>query len=140
MCAVVDPPVFVSVFKSTDAHHEVFRHVLTWVERGNGKLVMGGTQFRQELTAVRSVLRPLAELERRNKIVRCNEEVVDAQVAIVRGLEKSKAFDDPHLVALVRLTGCRVICTKDEASHQFLRSAALYERPVTRPRDRKSVV
>jgi hypothetical protein len=95
---------------------------------------MGGATYNKELSAVRSIIGLLAELERRGKIVRRANAEVDAEESKVRQIEPSKDFDDPHLVALVRLTGCKLICIRDLRAHRFLRAAHFYRRLQDRPR------
>lgn len=134
MCIVVDPPTFVPMFKPTDPEHAVFSPVRDWVVGGPGKFVMGGAKYKTELMAVRSVLPFLAELERKGKIVRRLDKEVDDDETVVKAIEPAKDFDDPHLVALVRLTGCRLICIRDPRSHRFLRASAFYRSKKDRPR------
>jgi hypothetical protein len=134
MCIVVDPPTFIPMFKATDPDHADFAPVRDWVIGGPGKFVMGGAKYTSELTAVRSVLGLLTELERKSKIVRKRNEDVDADEIKVRTIEPAKDFDDPHLVALVRLTGCRLICIRDARSHRFLRASVFYRSKKDRPK------
>ena len=90
--------------------------------------------YKDELNAVKSILGFLAELQRRGKIVRRIDTEVDAEVLVVKAIEPKKDFDDPHLVALVRLTGCKLICVRDPRSHKFLRATNLYRSLRERPR------
>ena len=134
MCIVVDPPSFIPMFKATDPCHADFKPILEWVTGGPAKFVFGGSQYQAELFAVRSVLPLLLEMEKRGKIVRASSAEVDAEVLVVRDLEPSADFDDPHLVAIVRLTGCRLVCLRDARAHRFVRSSSLYARPNARPK------
>lgn len=133
MCIVVDPPTFVHMLKTDDPEHAQFLPVWDWVSNGPGKFVMGGTKYAHELRAVKSVLRALVELEKRRKIIRKTHEEVDKEEATVKLIESSTDFDDPHLVALVRTSGCRLVCTRDLRSHRFLRSTSMYASPQHRP-------
>jgi predicted nucleic acid-binding protein len=134
MCIIVDPPVFVPIFKPSDPEHNAFLPVRNWVVAGLGKFVMGGTKYKAELRAVKSVLQFLGELERRGKIVRRIDDEVDAEERVVMDIEKSADFDDPHLAALARLTGCKVICLRDPRAHRFLRQVKLYGGTKKRPK------
>lgn len=134
MCVVADPPTLVPMFKSSDPDHSAFSAVKDWVTNGPGKFVMGGAKYRAELNAVRSVIPFLTELEKRGKIVRRSDVEVDAEELVVKTIEPTKDFDDPHLVALVRLTGCKLICIRDPRSHRFLRATQLYRSTKERPR------
>ncbi len=134
MCIVADPPTFVPMFKSSDPNHADFVAVRNWVVSGPGKFVMGGAKYKSELMAVKSVLPFLAELERKGKIIRKRDADVDADEISVKAIEPANDFDDPHLVALIRLTGCRLICIRDLRAHKFLRSGRFYRSTKDRPR------
>lgn len=134
MCVVADPPTFVPMFKCHDPEHGQFAPVKDWVTNGPGKFVLGGSTYQRELRSVKSVIPFLAELERKRKVVRLSHEAVDAEEVKVKALESSTDFDDPHLVALVRVTGCKIICIRDLRSHKFLRSVKFYGSPKDRPR------
>jgi len=134
MCIVVDPPAFIPMFKQTDPEHSDFAAVRDWVISGPGKFVLGGAKYKGELFAVRSVLHFLTELERRGKVVRRNDAEVDADEAAVKVIEPAADFDDPHLVALIRLTGCRLICVRDPRAHRFLRATKFYATTKDRPK------
>ena len=134
MCIVADPPTLVPMFKVTDPEHLAFAPVRNWVVDGPGKFVIGGTKYKTELMAVASIIAFLKELEKRGKIIRKSDSDVDAEESAVKLIEPTKDFDDPHLVALVRLTGCKLICIRDPRSHRFLRAAKLYRATRDRPR------
>jgi hypothetical protein len=133
MCLVADPPTLVPIFKQADPDHAAFSPVKSWVISGPGKFVIGGSKYRAELNAVRSILPFLTELEKRGKIVRKSDAEVDAEERKVKLIEPSSDFDDPHLVALIRLTGCKLICVRDTRSHKFLRATRLYRVAKERP-------
>lgn len=126
MCIIVDPPLFVPMFKPSNPDHLTYKSVLDWVHLGPGKFVIGGSQYKKELRAVATVLPILAEYERRGKVVRRSDGLVDAEVAQVQLIEPNPDFDDPHLVALVRVSGCKLICVNDPRSHRYLRRHDFY--------------
>lgn len=134
MCIIADPPTFTPMFKSTDPEHGVFSPVREWVINGPGKFVMGGSTYQRELLAVKSIIPLLGELEKKRKVIRWSEVAVDGDEKTVKEIEPAKNFDDPHLVSLVRLTGCRLICIRDPRAHRYLRSAKFYRALKGRPR------
>jgi hypothetical protein len=133
MCIVVDPPTFIPMFKTSDPEHSVFSPVKNWIDNGHGKFVIGGTKYKAELSAVKSIIPFIAELERRGKIVRRDDADVDSDEILVRQIEPALDFDDTHLAALIRLTGCKVICLRDVRAHRFLRQTKLYGSTKKRP-------
>lgn len=134
MCIVVDPPLFVPMFKATDPEHDVYQPIRDWIFKGPGKFVTGGSTYKKELSKVSSVLKTLTELEKRGKLVKANDETVDAEEQKAKQLMPTSDFDDPHLVALVRTTLCRLICIRDPRAHKFLRNSTLYVSTKHRPR------
>jgi hypothetical protein len=134
MCVVADPPTFIPMFKPSDREHAVFAPVAKWVMEGAGKFVIGGTTYREQLRAVSSIVGVLLELERIGKVVRYADIDVDSHEAEAKRLEPGSDFDDPHLVALVRLTKCKLVCVRDKRSHKFLRAAHLYSSSKDRPK------
>lgn len=134
MCIIVDPPLFIPMLKSSDPSNAIYSPVREWIDNGPGKFVIGGTKYRDELRKICSVLPILAEYERKGKIVRQNNTAVDAEVTAVKTIEPRKDFDDPHLVALVRSCGCKLICVNDPRSHKFLRDVRFYQSNKHRPK------
>lgn len=134
MCIIADPPTFISIFKSTDPEYRKFSAVREWVKNGPGKFITGGTTYQKELMGVRSILGLLAELEKQGKVKRSSADLVDKEEALVRVLEPAADFDDPHIVALVRVSGCKLVCIRDPRSHRFLRMAKLYKSTKDRPK------
>lgn len=133
MCIVVDAPLFVPMFKTSDPKSVSYQPVRQWVVEGIGKFVIGGTKYKAELAKIPTVLPVLLELERKGKVVRISDAVVDAEEALVKVIEPRPDFDDPHLAALIRATGCRLICVLDPRSHKYLRASKLYKSPKARP-------
>jgi hypothetical protein len=134
MCIVIDPPVFISLFKTDDKEHEKFKPVLDWVINGPGKFVTGGSKYKEELGKISSILSILAELKKKGKMVSVDDLKVNSDVEQIKALEPSKDFDDPHLVALIRLTSCKLVCTRDFRSFRYLRSSKLYASLSLRPK------
>lgn len=134
MCIVVDPPTLIPMFKADDPEHLNFAPVKEWIDTGPGKFVIGGKKFRAELMAVGTMIKLLTEFEKRGKVLRQNDADVDQHELTVRDIEPAKDFDDPHLVALVRVSGARLVCTRDQRSHKYLKESRFYEQTCGRPK------
>jgi hypothetical protein len=134
MCIIADPPTFIPIFKETDPEYGKFSAVREWVKNGPGKFITGGTTYQKELMAVKSIIGLLSELEKRGKVMRNSAASVDHEEGVVKALEPAQDFDDPHLVALVRVSGCKLICIRDPRSHRFLRMAKFYKSTKDRPK------
>lgn len=134
MCIVIDPPALIPMFKTADVEHQKFSPVRKWIVEGPGKIIIGGAQYRKELLDVISIIQFVKELERRGKVIRKCDAEVDRDVERIKRIEPCKDFDDPHLVALINLSGCKLICIRDPRAHRFLRNKKFYNNTKLRPR------
>lgn len=133
MCIVIDTNCFASVFDADSQRHLEFKPVREWIISGRGKLVYGGTTYRGELTRAKKYLRLFTELKKAAKVVEVDSQQVDRIEQELRRRLSHPDFDDPHLVAIVIASGCRLICSDDVRAFPFLRQATLYPKHVQRP-------
>lgn len=126
MCIVIDTNTLSPVFSESNHLHHLFRPVLEWVMTGRGFIVYGGSTYIAELAKVASVLRLFVEFERARRVTKIRNDLVDNHEIAVRKLEPDPSFNDPHIVAILRASGCRLVCTSDKKSHPFLKRRALY--------------
>lgn len=134
MAVVVDPPLFICLFKTSDPKHERFLPLRDWVINGKAKFVYGGTKYKKELAAVKSIIPTLRILEQKGKIYRLLDADVDSEEEKVKEIEKSNDFDDPHLAAIVRASRIKIICIDDPRSHKFLKNPKLYVSTKDKPK------
>ena len=108
---------------------------LNWFILGSGQLVYGGTTYKNELIKVRYALNIIqrAHSLKRNKIIVCDDKSVDMNEKRIKGLITNKDFDDPHLIALVNVANCKVICTNDSRFHAYISIKQLYNKGVNIP-------
>jgi predicted nucleic acid-binding protein len=126
VCIIVDTNTWSSVFDATSEGHAAFRPVREWIMDGDGFVVYGGTTYLKELRASPRILALFTELSRARKASVRNKSEVDAHEKAAKKLEPSTKFDDPHLVAIVRESGCRLICSGDKRAHPYLKRKDLY--------------
>lgn len=125
MPIIIDVNSIPAVFGPDSSDHSDFEPVKNWIENGRGKMVYGGTKYIQELMLMRRYLTVLSQLRTARKIVVLKNEKVDAdceQVCSICG-----DFNDPHLVAIARVSGCRLICSKDREAYPFLVQRSFYQ-------------
>ena len=101
-----------------------FAEIVKWVSR-NGKIVTGGRLERELLNTKMRAL--LVEWERVNKIVKIDGRTVDAAEREIDPLCES---DDPHVLALVNLSGSTLVVTEDGALIDDLADRSLVEQRV----------
>ncbi len=123
MCVVVDTCAMHRFFDEKDVD---FSAINNWVYKGKGKIVIGGTKYRDELAKLSKITALIAELRRVNKVVIIDRKKVDDRVKALKILEPKADFDDPHIVAIVDESGCKIVCTLDGRSEKYLKRANLY--------------
>jgi len=127
MCIVIDSCVLPKVFKESDKQHSNYRPVCDWIVNGQGALVYGGTKFEKEIFEHHKwFLKFLGLLQSQKKAIRADTAKVDRRQAVVERLVKDPDFDDPHLLALLGVTGCQLICTGDVRAEKFILDKKLY--------------
>lgn len=134
MCIIIDTNTFASVFDSNSEEHGEFRPVLNWIRNGKGKIVFGGTTYRNELRRARKYLAVISEFKKARKIVEVSNNEIDREQRRIESLITHRDFDDPHLVAIVSVSRCKLICSNDKRAYPFIKEASLYPRAGMRPR------
>ena len=133
MCIIIDTNCFSKVFDTQNAQHQRFQPVFKWVTSGDGRVIYGGTKYNREITGMRRFLRLLVELGRKGRLIRINDARVDSVAAKLKSVVPDAEFDDEHLVAMVAVSKCCVVCTDDTRCLPYLRDRRLYPRGVKPP-------
>ena len=120
MCIVIDANTFSKVFNVKDSSHSEFEPVLDWIEKGKGKLVFGGSTYINEI-GVRQ-RRILLEYKKQGKVVTLDKSLVDSEEGVVKKLHTHKDFDDPHMVAIFRVSRCLLFCSGDKRANRFIKN------------------
>lgn len=134
MCIVIDANTFSSVFEKNSSDHSDFRPVLEWICNGKGKIVYGGTKYKEELSSTRKYLRLFRQFDAARKIVKIDDQSVDNEQNRLRSLIDHRNYDDPHIIAIIIVSGCKLICSKDSKAYQYFKNKALYPKRFKRPR------
>jgi hypothetical protein len=109
MCLIIDSNIIDKAFSTGHADFEPVRRAIL---SGNARLVFGG-QLLVEYKRKSEFLRFLLVLERAGKAIPFSDSLVDSETARVRrsGICRS---DDPHVIALARVSGVRLLCSEDQ--------------------------
>ena len=134
MCIVIDSCTISIVFNPKSSEHVEFRPVLEWITTGCGKMIYGGTKFKKELSHLRKYIGIISQLKKAGKVIEVSESKVDDEEKRVSTLVPDKDFDDPHIVAIVIVSGCKIVCTKDTRSIKYLKNSAFYTLPLKKPK------
>ena len=120
MCIILDINILSSVFSQAAMKHREFEPVLKWITEGHGRVVYGGTKYKKELGKT-PYLKIFSLLNIYNRAIPLNDEEVDKEQQYVESLENDPDFDDPHIIAMVRVSGCKLLCSNDTRSIRFIR-------------------
>lgn len=107
MCLIVDACVSHEVFGQRSPRTD---KIWEWLQK-DGRLACGG-RLLTELQHSRNGLRLLAELRRQSKLQTARQDQVDAEETLIRALPALRS-NDPHVLAVARLTGARTLFTSD---------------------------
>jgi len=134
VCLVIDTCCFAEVFNERSRHHAKFKPIFKWVRFGNGKVIYGGSKYSREL-ADAGCLGAVVELKKQQRAIPISNGKVDEIEASLKKKFPEPKFDDEHLVAMVIVSKCRIVCTIDKVAMSYLRRPDIY-RPykVERPR------
>jgi hypothetical protein len=126
MCIIIDTNCFSSVFSRTSANHSEFKPVLNWIVCGHGKAVYGGSKYKEELKTAKHYLKIFRLLGTYNRLIKVDDNKVDAEQNRVEGIIIHPDFDDPHLAAIVIVSRCKLICSVDTRSIPHVTNRVLY--------------
>jgi len=124
MCIIVDTNVMPSVL---DTKNLDYFPVYDWIVNNNGKFVYGGTKYLSELRINKKFLAFLVELGKKNKTYVADKKVVDELQVKIENQVTNKDFDDPHLIAIVIATGCKLICSDDKRADKFIKNKSIFK-------------
>ncbi len=136
MCIIIDTNTWTSVFDPTSEKHPNFKPVFDWIlgENGFGRIVFGGTTYLKETP--QKYLRLLKLLNDARRTIPLPAALVDAMEAELKTKIVHRDFDDPHIVAMVIVSQCRLICTQEERAIPFFKDKdrILYPKRFPKPK------
>jgi len=122
------------VFNKKASDHDEFRPVHDWIIHGKGKMVYGGTKYKKELKKATKYRKLLVQLKKAGKIVELNDKEVNKCHGELDAAIKHSDFDDPHLIAIIIVSGCKLICSLDKRAYKFIKKKALYPTHIEKPK------
>lgn len=130
MCIIVDNDVGQTFFSSQRG--DPYFPALDWVRRRGGKLVVGGRLWIKEYHGTQRA-NLVQSLEQAGRAIVYPASIVNAEEDAVKADCKSNKADcksnDAHVIALARISGARVLCTKDGDLEADFKNRALVNSP-----------
>ncbi len=115
MCAIVDNNVRHEVFGTHDTQTPAGKLFLDWLDSGRGVLVVGG-HLRRELGEYRRFQVWLETAVQFGRARQIDDTQVDRETDEMGS--QSIRSDDPHILALARISGARLLFTNDRDLQQ----------------------
>jgi len=125
LCVIVDASVAALVF--AESPDPDFLPVFEWLHNGKGHLVFGG-RLADELLRMNAPWGYVLQLWRRGRASRVDDQEAVAEEKLVRGTGLCES-DDPHVIALARLSGARTLCSRDKKLHEDFKKKQLIDKP-----------
>lgn len=132
MCIVIDTNTLSHVFNKKDEFHKNYKIVFDWIDNGNGRLVYGGDYYINELARASRYFELIVQYKKANKAVNIDEEKPDfanrerARIISITRSKEYKTFNDSHIIAVVIVARCRIVCTTDGPLSRFVKDRSLY--------------
>ncbi len=135
MCIVIDTNAMASVFVTSSKEHNQFKPVHDWILHKNGTIVYGGTTYFNELVKTKKFVPIFRRLKDKGKVIELHDcEKVDAIEECLKAKVNDKKFNDPHIVAIIIVSKCKIVCTKDGRSFKFVLDKTLYPKGISPPK------
>ncbi len=134
MCIVIDSDTLSCVFNENNSKHRLFKPVKDWVSEGEGKVVLGGSTYKKELSKMPRYIGFINSLDKKRRVVRIPSSEVDEYEDKLKVKVPEKSFDDAHILAIVAISKCLLVCTQDSKSLKYLKSVDLYPKHCARPK------
>jgi hypothetical protein len=128
MCMIIDMNVAHKVFLRDDDPDFKAVHDSLFNDRNIRASVVYGGELLREYNRNNAVRRVVAALDRAARARKINDDSVDAEA---KRLSESGACasDDPHIVALARISHVRLLCSHDRDLHRDFTNKSLLDNP-----------
>jgi hypothetical protein len=133
MCLIIDINALAPVFDSKNTLHNEFEPVKSWILEGRGKVVYGGSKYLAELSKTK-YLGLFLQLRKAEKACYVENKLVDEAENDISAEISSKDFDDQHLVALLLVSRCKLICSLDKRAYPYFTNSKFFKPTTNRPK------
>lgn len=136
MSVLIDINTIPSVFDVTCSDHSEFKDVFEWINDRNNKatMVYGGEKYSRELSRLGKYIKYIKLLKDIRKVTVINSDKIDAYVKKLEEINSCNAFNDKHIVSIVAISNCRIVCSKDASSYPFLTDSKYYPKRIKKPK------
>ena len=124
---VLDINALTLIFDSKNINHMEFRPVLYWVlNNKRACFIFGGTKYRNELMKMTRYHKIMNEFKKTGKCIEINAQKIDVNAKQLKKICKDDVFDDEHIIAILNISRCKLVCTKDIKSIPYIKRKEFY--------------
>lgn len=140
MCVIIDTNTLSPVFDKENKEHKQFKPVFDWIYNRKVKIVYGGTDYKRELQKATKFLKLFIEFDKTRKMIvklsdkKVDEEQKKVQDKIKKLPDNTQDFNDSHLIAIVIVSGCRIICSHNKRHFKLIKNKKLYPSHIKIPK------
>lgn len=125
MCIILDTNTIPQVFDVENNDHHEFEPVYDWIINGKGKIIFGGTKYKNEIGG--KFLGLFEELRKLNKAIKIEDLEIDSKQNEIESIITDSDFDDPHLISLLTISKCKLICSLDKRAYPFFKNNLFFK-------------
>ncbi|MCB4810592.1 hypothetical protein LG204_04595 [Methylovorus menthalis] len=129
MGIVIDTNVFHKVFDDRSEGHADFVDIKKWFDDRQGVMILGGSKYKKEITHTHKNLILIKFLRDAGMVITFDDGLVDQREKEVVDLTKGTDCDDQHIIALLDISKCTILCSEDIRSYPFIKNKKLYKTP-----------
>ena len=120
------------VFNTKNERHNEFKPVFDQIEKGKIKIVYGGSKYKSELENAKSyfhyfnIFNILTQYKKARKVIKLDDNKVDQKQQELEKIIQHPDFNDQHIVAIIIVSGCRLVCSKNSKHYPFIKDKIFY--------------
>jgi hypothetical protein len=100
---------------------------MQWVNSQKGAcFVYGGKKYKTEMRNMVKYLDLIDELKKLENLLRLKRTWWIEDAARLKGICNDTAFNDEHIVAILNVSGCKLVCTKDTSAMSYIKTKDFY--------------
>ena len=97
-------------------------------------VVYGGTRYKEELKRAQKYHRLFNEFRNARKIIEIDQTAVDDKEEEIAKRPQNAGFNDAHIVAILAVSGCRLLCSDDKRADKYIKNLTFYPKKSKRPK------
>ena len=132
---VIDTDCLSRVFdEKNKEHNEYVPLYRSIIEQKQTTIIYGGTKYIGELKRAKQFLKLFGEFRKTGMAKDIDDQSVDKEEKRIIKMADDSKFNDHHIVAIVIIGRCNIICSKDSNSYENYKNGRYYTSHFTKPK------